>query len=75
MFVFIFVEGGHQFLEIILSADRAHKLGGEVGVHARAVPVDVFSERLAVEMDIHSILFADPHEEVAAHPHFVGGFL
>src|SRR6266566_3841458 len=41
----------HQLLEIFLAAHFAHVGGGEVGVHAGAVPVGV-AERLAMEFDI-----------------------
>ncbi len=69
----VFFEGGHEAFEIGFAADFAHVLGGEVGVHAGAVPVGV-AEGLAMPVDVDAVLFAEACEEVAGDPHFVGGF-
>jgi hypothetical protein len=41
-------------------------------VHARAVPVGV-AERLAVELDVDAIRLGQARQQIAGHPHFVGG--
>ena len=43
-------------------------------MHARAVPVGV-AERLAVELDVDAVLFAQAQQQVARHPDLVGGLL
>src|ERR1700716_1009019 len=65
------LERFHQLLEIFLAAHFAHKFGGEVGVHAGAVPVGV-TERFAMEFDIDPVLLGQPQHQIAGHPHFVG---
>ena len=44
-------------------------------VHAGAVPIDVLAERLAMPVDVHAVFFAEAHQEIARHPHLVGGVL
>ena len=43
-------------------------------MHARAVPVGR-PERLAVELDVDAVFFRQALQQVAGHPHFVGGLL
>src|SRR4051794_25345952 len=71
--VLLFVEGGHQRLEVVLAADLPHVLGREVRVHARAVPVVLHAERLRVEVDVDAVLLAEAQEQVARDPQLVGG--
>ena len=73
--VLVFVECRHERLKVSLSADFAHVLGREVGVHAGAVPVHIEPERFAVPHDVHTIGLAEAEEDVARHPDFIGGFL
>ena len=67
----VFIKGGHKSFEIRLSASLAEVLGGEVSVHAGTVPVGL-AQRLAMEVDVHAVFFAETAEEVAGHPHFIG---
>jgi len=39
MLILVFVEGIHEGFEVFLATDSAQIFGGEVGVHARAIPV------------------------------------
>ncbi len=71
VFVFVFVERGHEGFEVLFATDFAKVLGGEVAVHPRAVPIDVFAEGFAVEIHVHTIFFAEAKEEVASHPDLV----
>lgn len=75
VFIFVFIERSHEGFKVFLAAGFAHERGGEVGVHARAVPVHVFAKRLAMEVHIHAVFFAQAHEEVAGDPHLVGSTL
>ena len=66
------LEGRHQLLEILLAADLAQVGGREVAVHAGAVPVGV-AQRLAVVLDVDAVLLGQAGQQVARHPHLVGG--
>src|SRR4030095_3615223 len=70
--ILVLVERSHQRFEVGLAADFTHVLGREVRVHARTVPVDVLTERLAVPVYIDSVLLAETGEEGSGHPHLVG---
>jgi hypothetical protein len=59
VFVHVFVEGGHEGFEVFLAADFAQVGGGEVGVHAGAVPVA--ADRFAVVFDVDAVFFAEAH--------------
>ena len=50
----VFLEGCHEGFEVFLAADFADVLGGEVGVHAGAVPVAL--DRLAMQLEIDIVL-------------------
>ena len=63
----------HEGFEVFLAANFAKVLGGEVGVHAGAVPVAL--DGLAIEDEIHFVLLAETHHQVASHPGVVGGLL
>ena len=63
----------HQRLEVPRAADLPHVLGREVGVEARAVPVDLGPERLGMEVDVDAVALAEPQEQVARDPQLVGG--
>jgi hypothetical protein len=67
-------KGGHQFLEVVLAAHFAQVGGGEIGVHAGAIPVGV-SERFAMILYVDAIFFRQALQDVAGDPHFVSGFL
>ncbi len=71
--VVVLSESRHQGLEVFLSTNFAHVLSGEVGVHAGTVPVTEY--RLAVEIHVYFVFFAEANENVAGHPHFVSGAL
>ena len=75
VFVFILIESCHQFLEVIFATDLTEVLRGEVRVHSRTIPVEVFSEWLAMEVHINTKLFTEANEEVASDPDFIGGAL
>ncbi len=40
-------------------------------MHSGAVPVNVLAQRLAVEVDVHAVLFAQADHQVAGDPHIV----
>ena len=71
VFVFVFVERGHEGFEVFFATDFAEVLGGEVAVHPGAVPVDVFAEGFAVEVHIDPVFFAKADEQVARDPDLV----
>ncbi len=71
MLVAVFLEGGHERLEVRLTTGGTHVLGGEVAVHPGTVPVAL--EGLAVKDHVDTVLLADAHEKVAGHPDLVGG--
>ncbi len=75
VFILIFVERGHECFEVFFAADFAHVGRREVGVHAGAIPIHIFTERLAMPHDIHFVIFAQAHEDVTGHPHLVGSGL
>ena len=60
--------------EDLFVTTRTHQSVREVGVHARAVPVEL-SEGLGMPLDGVAILLADPLEQVAGHPDLVTGLL
>ncbi len=70
----VLLEGCHQRLEVGLAAGLAQIGRREVGVHARTVPVGV-AERLAVILDVDAVLLGQALQQVAGHPHLVGGLL
>ena len=69
--VLVLVKGRHKRLEVFLAAHLAHVLGREITVHARAVPVA--QDRLAMQLDVDAVALAEAHQEVAGHPHLIGG--
>ena len=75
----VFGEGGHERLEVGLAADFAHELGGEVGVHAGAVPVQRAvvgpADRFAVELDVDAVFLAETNQQVTGDPDIIGGLL
>src|ERR1700722_12742971 len=68
------LERGHQLFEILLAADFPHVGGGEVGMHAGAIPIGV-AERLAVIFDVDAVRLGQALHQIAGHPHFVSGLL
>ena len=62
-------ELGDGLLDVLHASGLAHRLGGVVGVAARAVPVAL--EGLGVEGDLDAPLLGDADEEVARHPEVV----
>eukprot|EP00964_Phaeocystis_antarctica_P126984 scaffold90645_cov63-Phaeocystis_antarctica.AAC.3 len=62
------LDGRHDVRE---AAGVAHLLGGEVGVHASAVPVA--RDRLGVEGDVDLEVLGDTLQDVARHPHVIAG--
>ena len=72
-------ERSHEFLEVVFATDFAHKLGGEVGVHAGAVPIERLlvgaKDRLAVKLDVNLVFLAEADQQIAGNPHVVGGLL
>jgi hypothetical protein len=75
VFVFVLIESRHQFLEVIFAANLTEVLCGEVRVHSRAIPIEVFSEWFAMEVYIYTKLFTEANEKVTSDPDFIGGTL
>ena len=69
----VFLECCHELEEVVFSTLVPEVIGGEVGVHAGAVPVS--RERFTMPFDIEAVVFAEAKEEEAGHPHFVSGTL
>ena len=69
----VFLELGHEGEEVFLAAFLAEIFGGEVRVHAGAVPVAL--ERFAVILDIDTVFLAKALEQVAGDPDLVRGTL
>ena len=67
----VLLEGLHQGFEVLFAAHFANVLGGEVGVHAGAVPVAL--DRLAMELEVDFVLLAEASHQVASGPDVVGG--
>ena len=66
--VLVFIERGHELLEVVLAADFAHVFGREVGVHSGAVPVDILAERFAMIVHIHAVLLAEKFDRGISTP-------
>ena len=70
-----FVKGRHEFLEVGFAALLAHELGGEVGVHAGAVPIkrllEVGEDGLAAPLDVDAVAFSEAGEDVTSDPHLI----
>jgi hypothetical protein len=75
VFVFILVESRHQFLEVIFAANLTEVLCGEVCVHSRAIPIEVFTEWFAMEVHVYTELFTEANEKVTSDPDFISGAL
>ena len=69
----MFAEGSHECFEVSLAAFFAEVVGGEIRVHAGAIPVAF--DWLAVVFDVDAVLFAEAVEDVAGGPDFVGSAL
>jgi hypothetical protein len=67
----VVLEGLHEGFEVLLAAHFAEVLGGEVAVHAGAVPVAL--DGLAMQFNIHFVFLAEAHHQVASGPDVVGG--
>lgn len=70
VFFAMFGESSHEGLEVFLAAGFAHVFGGEIGVHAGAVPVAF--DGFAVVFHVDAVFFAEAVENVAGGPHFIG---
>ena len=74
-----FVEGGHEFLKVGFAALLTHELGGEVGVHTGAVPIERLLEgsedRFAAELDVDPVSLGEADQQIAGDPHLIGGTL
>ena len=69
--VFVFIERCHEGFEVFFSTDFTEVFGGEVAMHSGSVPVDVFAEGFAVEVDVDAVFFTEADEEVACDPDLV----
>src|SRR5688572_18658936 len=64
----------HDLFEVILAADFTHIGGGEVGMHARTIPISI-AERLAMIFDIDAVFFSQALQEIACNPDLIGSLL
>ena len=66
----IFLKSTHEREEVGFATHFTHVFGGEVGVHAGAVPVGG-TQRLAVILHVDSVLLAKTVQDVTGHPDLV----